>query len=437
MSPCPDWPSGSTNWRAWEGDLLRVLFLHDAFPAQFGHVALELTRRHGWDCHFIVESVSTCPSPSPEMLEGLDVRSYPLSKEYRKRDATPWPIIYGKFLELCEAAYEAIRQRPDLKPDLVVAHGGRGAPTALLRDIVDCPIINYCEYYFAFDHRDISYRIDLPPAEPAPHFPRCINAPVLVSLVDCDSGYSATAWQKASFPARFQHKIEVHFDGIDDQLYRPGPAPRSIAGRSIAAGTRIVTFVSRGLESIRGFDIFMNVARRIYRERPDVLFVVVGNEEIYYGWDRLHTGEPSFKNWVISRGNFDLSRFVFLGQIDPKALAEVLRITDLHLYLTAPFVLSWSLLNAMASGAVVLASDVAPVREVIEPGVNGLLEPLFDVDRLAETALRVLDDPASYGPLGLEARRTIEERYSIEVAIPPLKDYFERVASAGVRSETW
>jgi glycosyltransferase involved in cell wall biosynthesis len=416
---------------------LRVLFLHDAFPAQFGHVALELTRRHGWDCHFIVESVSTCPSPSPEMLERLDVRSYPLSKEYRKRDATPWPIIYGKFLELCEVAYEAIRRRPDLKPDLVVAHGGRGAPTALLRGIVDCPIINYCEYYFAFDHRDISYRIDLPPAEPAPHFPRCINAPVLVSLVDCDSGYSATAWQKASFPARFQHKIEVHFDGIDDQLYRPGPAPRSIAGRSIPAGTRIVTFVSRGLESIRGFDIFMNVARRIYRERPDVLFVVVGNEEIYYGWDRLHTGEPSFKNWVISRGNFDLSRFVFLGQIDPKALAEVLRITDLHLYLTAPFVLSWSLLNAMASGAVVLASDVAPVREVIEPGVNGLLEPLFDVDRLAETALRVLDDPASFGPLGLEARRTIEERYSIEVAIPPLKDYFERVASAGVRSETW
>jgi glycosyltransferase involved in cell wall biosynthesis len=414
---------------------MRVLFLHDAFPAQFGHVALELTRRHGWDCHFLVESVSSCPTPSPEMLERLDVRGYPLSKEYRKRDATPWPEIYAKFLELCEAAYEAIRKRPDLKPDLVVAHGGRGGPTPLLRDVLDCPIVNYCEYYFAFDHRDISYRIDLPPAEPAPHFPRCINAPVLAGLVDCDSGYSATHWQKASFPKRFHHKIEVHFDGIDDQLYQPGPAGREVAGKSIPAGTRVVTFVSRGLESIRGFDIFMKVASRIARERPDVLFVVVGNEEIYYGWDKLHTGVPSFKEWVLSRGNFDLSRFVFLGQIEPKALAEILRLSDLHLYLTAPFVLSWSLLNAMASGTVILASDVGPVREVIESGVNGLLEPLFDVDRLAETALKILDDPATFAPLGRAARQTIEDRYSIDVSIPPIKDYFERVASAGKRTE--
>ncbi len=414
---------------------MRILFLHDAFPAQFGHVALELTQKHGWDCHFLVESVSTCPTPSPAMLEKLDVRSYPLSDEYRKRDAIPWPKIYGKFLELCEIAYETIKTRPDLKPDLIVAHGGRGGPTPLLRDLVDCPIINYCEYYFAFDHRDISYRIDLPPAEPAPHFPRCINAPVLLGLVDCDSGYSATAWQKASFPARFHHKIEVHFDGIDDQLYRPGPAPRTIAGRSIPAGTKIVTLVSRGLESIRGFDIFMNVAGRIARERSDVLFVIAGNDEIYYGWDKLHIGADSFKKWVLSRGDFDLSRFLFLGQIEPSSLAEVLRITDLHFYLTAPFVLSWSLLNAMASGAVILASDVGPVREVIEPGVNGLLEPLFDVDRLTEAALRVLADPAGFAPLGTAARRTIEEKYSVEIAIPRLKDYFERVASAGPRSD--
>ncbi len=316
-----------------------------------------------------------------------------------------------------------------------MAHGGRGGPTPLLRDILDCPIINYCEYYFAFDHRDISYRIDLPPAEPAPHFPRCINAPVLAGLVDCESGYSATHWQKASFPKRFQHKIEVHFDGIDDQLYRPGSSPRVIAGRSIHEGTKVVTFVSRGLESIRGFDIFMNLADRIARERSDVLFVVVGNEEIYYGWDKLHTGESSFKKWVLSRGNFDLSRFLFLGQIEPTALAEILRITDLHLYLTAPFVLSWSLLNAMSSGAVVLASDVGPVREVIEPGVNGLVEPLFDLDRLAESALKILSDPSEYAPLGIAARRTIEERYSVDVAIPPLKDYFERIASAGKRCD--
>ncbi len=256
---------------------------------------------------------------------------------------------------------------------------------------------------------------------------------MLVCLTDCDSGYSATHWQRSTFPERFQHKIEVHFDGIDDQLYRPGPAPREILGRSISAGTKVVTFVSRGLESIRGFDIFMAVARRIARERADVLFVVVGNEETYYGWDKLHIGQPSFKKWVLDRGKYDLSRFLFLGHIEPIHLAEVFRFTDLHLYLTAPFVLSWSMLNAMSSGAVVLASDVPPVVEVIEPGVNGLVEPLFDVDRLAETALRVLADPAAFAPLGIAARQTVEARYSNEVALPALKDYFERVASAGSR----
>ncbi|MGZ3334587.1 MAG: glycosyltransferase, partial [Isosphaeraceae bacterium] len=166
--------------------------------------------------------------------------------------------------------------------DLVVAHGGRGAPTLFLKDLLDCPIINYCEYYFATSHRDISYRIDLPPAEPAPFFPRCINAPMLASLVDCDAGYSATHWQKQSFPARFHSKIEVYFDGIDTELYRPGAALRRIGAVSLPQGTKVVTFVTRGLESIRGFDLFMQVADRICHQRADVLFVVVGGEEIHY-----------------------------------------------------------------------------------------------------------------------------------------------------------
>jgi glycosyltransferase involved in cell wall biosynthesis len=161
-----------------------------------------------------------------------------------------------------------------------------------------------------------------------------------------------------------------------------------------------------------------------------VLFVVVGGEEIHYGWDKLHTGSPSFKQWVLSRGQYDLSRFVFVGRVLPEQLADILRISNLHIYLTAPFVLSWSLLNAMASGCVVLGSDVPPVREVLRPGENGLVESLFDLERLTETALEVLDDPARFAPLGRAARRTIEESYSLEVCIPPLKDFFERVGAS-------
>ena len=172
----------------------------------------------------------------------------------------------------------------------------------------------------------------------------------------------------------------------------------------------------------------MQVADRICRRRSDVLFVVVGGEEIHYGWDKLHTGSPSFKQWVLSQGDHDLSRFLFPGRILPEHLADILRLSDLHIYLSAPFVVSWSLFNAMATGVPVLASDVPPVREVIEGGVNGLLEPLFDIDRLTATALNVLADPAGFAPLGIAARRTIEERYSIECCIPPIKGFFERVS---------
>jgi glycosyltransferase involved in cell wall biosynthesis len=407
---------------------MHVLFLHDAFPAQFGRLGLELKRRHGWKCSFLVQSLSSCPTPTTEMLQELDLHQLPLTAEHRSKEGIPWPQIFGMYLEQCQSVFNALRARPDLQPDLVVAHGGRGAPTLFLKDLLDCPIINYCEYYFATSHRDISYRIDLPPAEPAPFFPRCINAPTLASLVDCDAGYSATHWQKQSFPARFHSKIEVYFDGIDTELYRPGAALRRIGAVSLPQGTKVVTFVARGLESIRGFDLFMQVADRICRQRADVLFVVVGGEEIHYGWDKLHTGSPSFKQWVLSQGDHDLSRFLFPGRILPEHLADILRLSDLHIYLSAPFVVSWSLFNAMATGVPVLASDVPPVREVIEGGVNGLLETLFDIDRLTATALNVLADPAGFAPLGIAARRTIEERYSIECCIPPIKGFFERVS---------
>jgi glycosyltransferase involved in cell wall biosynthesis len=408
---------------------VNILFIHDAFPAQFGQLGLELVRRRGWKCSFLVQSLSSCPTPTPEMLQTLELLQMPLAAEHRSSDGIPWPQIYGHYLEQCRSVHETIQGKLMVHPDLVVAHGGRGAPTLFLREVLDSPIIIYCEYYFATSHRDISYRIDLPPAEPALFFPRCINAATLLTLVDCDAGYSATHCQKQSFPRRFHSKIEVRFDGIDTTLYRPGPAPRQIGTKTIPEGTRVVTFAARGLESIRGFDLFMRLAQRIAQARSDVLFIVAGGEEIHYGWDKLHTGAPSFKQWVLAQESYDLSRFVFAGRVLPEQLAACFRMSDLHVYLSAPFVLSWSVLNAMASGCVVLASDVPPVREVIEPGLNGLLEPLFDVDRLTETALRVLDDPAAFAPLGKRARETIEEKYSLEACIPPLAQLFEKVAN--------
>src|SRR5579884_570683 len=407
---------------------MRVLFIHRAFPAQFGRLALELVKRYGWDCRFLVEHLSSCPSPSAEMIARLPLQAIEPGRPMSRDEDLPWPRRFGAALERGQAAYEALRRQGPWEPDLVIGHGGL-IPTLLVREVVPCPIVDYCEYYFAPQHRDLTYRLDFPTAELAPFFPRCINAATLVNLVACDAAYTASQWQRSCFPERFRSKIEVHFDGVDTQLYRPRVVPRLLAGRTLSANTRVVTFVARGLESMRGFDLFMQMAQRILAVRSDVLFAVVGGDDTYYGWDRLFTGDGSFKEWVLARGNYDPSRFLFLGHLEPGKLAEVLCLSDLHIYLSVPFVVSWSLFNALACGCTVLASDTEPVHEVIEAGKTGLLEPLFDVERLAHTALRVLRDPAANRALGKAARLLVEEKYSLDVAVPAIKSYFEGVAS--------
>jgi glycosyltransferase involved in cell wall biosynthesis len=409
---------------------MHVLFTHRAFPAQFGQLALELTKRYGWKCSFLIDQISRCPEPSPEMLARLELHQIALPPAFQAERNIPWAQNFGHYLELCQAGFETLKGMRDLRPDLVVGHAGL-APTLFLPELLACPIINYCEYYFARQHCDLTYRIDLPPAEPAPFYPRCINAATLMSLLACDAGYSPTSWQRRSFPQRFWPKIDVHFDGIDTDLYQPRRSDLILKGQRIPPETRVVTFVARGLESMRGFDLFMKVAHRLCCERSDLLFVVAGDEETYYGWDQFHTGQRSFKQWVLSQGDVDLSRFVFLGHVEPAHLAEVLGRSDLHFYLSVPFVLSWSLFNAMACACVILGSDVDPVREVIEPGRSGLLEPLFDIERLTETALRVLDDPGSYRPLGQAARALVEAKYSLDVCIPEIKSYLEQFALTG------
>src|SRR6516164_3318724 len=199
---------------------MHVLFIHQAFPAQFGRVALELTKRYEWKCSVLLEGLSDCPTPAPEMLERIHLHPIPLPAEFRAQRLTPWPESYGKYLELCQAVFETVRSNPDLRPDLVVGHDGLG-PALFLPEVLDCPIVNYCEYYFAPSRRDISYRIDLPPAEPAEFYPRSINAATLINLAAFAHGYAPTHWQRQTFPEHFRHKIEVHFDGIDTELYQP------------------------------------------------------------------------------------------------------------------------------------------------------------------------------------------------------------------------
>jgi glycosyltransferase involved in cell wall biosynthesis len=399
---------------------MHVLFVHQTFPAQFGHIARHLVRRHKWRATF----VSQMP---PRDVDGVECIQYRL-KGGATGDTHYCSRTFENAVWHAHAVFEALKARPDIKPDLVVGHSGFGS-TIYLRELYDAPIVNYFEYFYRAHRSDMDFRPEFISAQIDQLRAYTRNAMLLADLENCDIGYSPTRWQRDRLPAVFHGKVRVIFDGVDTELWRRREgAPRRVAGQDVADGVKLVTYAARGLESLRGFDIFMRMARRICRRRNDVFFVVAGQDQICYGGDQKVIGGESFKTWVLSQEEYDLSRFAFVGFLPPRQLAELFSISDLHVYLTVPFVLSWSLFDALACGATVLASDTAPVRELIENGKTGLLEDFFDVDALTNSACRVLDHLDDYCMLGANGVAMIRERYSLDVCLPKQMDLFQEVA---------
>jgi glycosyltransferase involved in cell wall biosynthesis len=401
---------------------MHALFIHQNYPAQFGHVAASLARRRGFRCTFVSQQ-------PPGTADGVERIQYHL-----RGGATAQSHYCSRTFENAawhsHAVYEALAARPDVRPDLVVAHSGF-LSTVFLRELYDCAVVNYFEYFYRTRNSDMDFRPDFPCPAVNRLRARARNAVVLLDLENCDAGYSPTRWQRGLFPRCFQDKLRTIFDGMDTRVWKPAPgAPRRVLDRVIPDGVRIVTYVSRGFESIRGFDIFMQAAKKLYQRRSDVLFVVVGDDRICYGGDEEFIGGKSFKQWVLARDDYDLSRFLFTGLMPTTALAHLLAVTDLHIYLTVPFVLSWSLLNALACGATVLASDTAPVREVVAHGTNGLLVDFFDADAIAEQADRVLNAPGDYKHLGRAGVELVEDRYSLDVCLPRMLALYEDAVAA-------
>lgn len=334
-----------------------------------------------------------------------------------------------------EAVYSALAANPDIRPDVVVGHSGFGS-TMLLPQLYDAPIVNYFEIFFATNGGTASFRTDT--KEPA--FARVShvmnNAVHLMDLATAKLGYSPTRWQRETMPKEFQPKVREIFDGMETDIWARRPVPRRIAGKAIPEGMKVVTYVSRGFEAMRGFDIFMKVAKRICDARKDVMFVVVGSDRVSYGGDLMYTGGINFREWVLSQDDYDMSRFLFLGAIPRDQLIDVYSLSDLHIYLTVPFVPSWSMFNAMSCACTMLVSDVAPLEDIITDGVNGLKAPFFDVDGLVKKAMQVLDDPQGHRALAAAARRTIEERYSLDVCYPKFVQLIEDATGRKTEART-
>ncbi len=401
---------------------MHVLFVHKNYPAQFGHIARHLIDQHGFRCTFASEK-------PPAQWHGLERIQY-----VNPAGATAKTHFCSRTFENqvwhSQGLFDALQARPDIHPDLIVGHSGF-VSTIYLRELYDCPIINYFEFFYHTRNSDLDFRHDLP-AYGTPELlrARTRNAIFLLELNDCDRGYSPTEFQRNQLPQEYRQKVTTIFDGIDTNLWKPLEHPdRLIGGWQLPTDKKIVTYVSRGMEAMRGFDIFMRIAKRICDQRADVLFVVVGEDRVAYGGDHRFTDGKTFKQWVLSKDQYDLDRILFLGRVPPHQLAQLFSISDLHFYLTAPFVLSWSLMDALACGATVMGSDTEPVREMITDGVNGLLFDFFDIDAAVVRANEVLDDPKLFRSLGTAATESIRSQYSLDVCLPKMLELYRSVAA--------
>ena len=392
---------------------MRVCFIHQNLPAQYRHLITALLRRG--------DQVLAIGEQRAIQRWGLHHANLGLLG-YRIPDAAALAAVPAHLrlthlqLARAEAVLQAVRQlrSRDLVPDLVVAHPGWGEAMFLRGALPDTPLLGYCEFYYRPVGADVGF--DPEYAVDDQHWQRLQlrNMPQLLALHDMDEGWCATRWQREQFPLEYQSRLQVQHEGIDTALVRPDPQVQwSIGGQPLRHGEPIVTYVARNLEPYRGFHTFMRSLPLLQQRVPQGLTVVVGGDDVSYGV-RLPQGDSYRQRLMAELGDrVDWTRVLFTGRLPYADFVKVLQLSAVHAYLSYPFVLSWSLLEAMAAGCCVVGSDTPPVQEVIEDGVNGRLVDFFDHEALARALAQALQHPAETQALRQAARRTVCERYDL------------------------
>ncbi len=402
---------------------MHVMFIHPNFPGQFAYIAGYLSQHLGWPVT-LVTSVDTTQMNLPFTHVNYKVREGPQPKVFYN------PNTLNELMEHLAAVYRGLRGATQLRPDLVVGHMSYGT-MLYLRNLYRCPFVGYYELLPPpFWGDGLVLRPEFPPPEGVRLFNATYHALTYLHLHAVDAAYTPTHFQLETAPPELRHKIRVIFDGVDCQVFKRRTLGRPFTFRGINIGpdTRVVTYVSRGLESIRGFDVFMKMAKKIYQQEPNTIFLIAGQERTNYGHELHHIGNQTFKQWVLAQDSYELERFHFLGLIPTDDLVTLYSLSDLHVYLTVPYILSWSMMQAMATECVILGSATPPVQEVLEHGVNGLLADFYDADALAGEALRVLRDPGQFRPLAAAARQRVLERYELGRCTHRLIKLFEEVS---------
>lgn len=379
---------------------MKVLFIHHNFPGQYARLAPALQQ-----LGHKVQAISMCPE---KILNGIPNTPYRL-----KSGNTPG---LHPFLVNIESAYKrgetvAVTCR-SLKeqgytPDVIHAHSGWGE-ALFLKDVwPNARVIAYFEYFYHEFGGDLNFDPEFPPEADIGLKCKVRNLHLLSTLESCDIGVTATHWQHSLMPTAYQHKIKVIHEGIDTQQAKADPNAQLIineSGETIRHGDKVLTFVNRNLEPARGYHSFMRALPLIQQRHPNVRVFIVGGDSFSYGKasESGKTWKQVFLEEVHSQ--LDMQRIHFTGKIPYDIFLTLLQLSTAHVYLSYPFVVSWSLLEAMSVGCRIIAADTLPIREVIREGETGLLVDFLSPSALADTVCQVLASPERYTHLPVNAR---------------------------------
>lgn len=393
---------------------MKILFLHRSFPSQFKFLAIALSVDPNSSVMFITNDKET-------ELDGITKYVYDVPDQGAS-DCHPYLKSFERDILHGQAAAKVALglKKQGIKPDIIVGHSW-GTSLFIKEVFPDVPFICYFEWFNKTENSIADFDGKEPTAiktinEKA--MLKCNNTRVLADLCNCDGAMSPTNWQKSQFPKEFQDKIKVIYDGVDTHLCKPDENASFLIkdkNLTLTAKDEVITYATRGLEPIRGFPQFMEAVEKLLVSRPNAHFVIAGKDAVTYG-QKLEKG--TYKELMLSKFNIDLKRVHFVDKLPYEEYLKLLQISSVHIYLTYPFILSWSFIDAMSVGCCIVSSKTPPVMEVMEDNKNGLLVDFFNVGELVNKVEYALNHKAEMQVLRNNARQTIIEKYSMDICLP-------------------
>ena len=395
---------------------MKLLFVHQNMPGQYRELVQWLAAQKAHEIVFLTQRQN---APEFEGVRNVVYKTHHAAKKDAYALVKTWENAAGAGFGAAMAA----RQLKDegFTPDIIIGHVGWGEMTFLREIYPDVPQIGFFEYYYSTTGGPVGFDPESPVSDHAPFIMHGHNVVPNMNIETVDVGHSPTMWQRNRFPESFHDKIYVCHDGIRTDKLRPNPDVSLNLGRAgeISRKDEIITYMARNLETTRGFHVLMRALPHLQKLRPNARVLIVGGNDTSYGGKNTHEGGLRGQMEAEVGHLLDWERLHFIGQVPYADFMKIIQISRCHIYLTMPFVLSWSLLEAMSMEATIVASDVPPVREAMTHAETGMLVDFFNPKALAQQVADVCANPQNYAHLGPAARRHVVSTYDFHTVCLP------------------